>query len=152
MQRSRLVEGLNREDGWRELQTALDLVSGLPPSTVQADILVQIAAWTTLHRPAQARPAAERAVEYAGYVGAEESELSARISLCMLDAETDVDGISLATMYKVRRQAEELGELGLIGRANQTLASMPEGMEFRRGDRGGRPRHRDMPIARADRS
>jgi DNA-binding CsgD family transcriptional regulator len=128
--RSRLVQGLNRGDGWQELETARDLVSDLPPSVVHADVLVHIANWSALHRPGdrESRAAAERAVDYASRVGAEELELHARITRCLLDAETDADGSSLTELYKARQRAEELGELGIIGRANQNLLSTLERM------------------------
>ena len=70
-----------RGDGWEELATAQELVRGLPPSAVHADVLAYVAA---LGRAAPTGPetlvAAERAVEYARLVGAEHIELNARIT------------------------------------------------------------------------
>lgn len=128
-QRSRVVQGLNRGDGWQELETARNLTAGLAPTPVHADVLVHIANWTAVHRPGPAnRAAADQAVRYAAAVGAEALELHARMTRCLLDAETDADGTGVSELYEVRRRAEELGELGIAGRANQNLPSVLEGM------------------------
>ncbi|WP_420876669.1 ATP-binding protein, partial [Streptomyces niveiscabiei] len=75
VQRSKLLPALGRGDGWQELSTAQDLVRGLPPSTVHAEVLSSVAGWYMLHEPGpEAIGAAQRAVEYARMVGAEEIE------------------------------------------------------------------------------
>lgn len=126
---SLLVQALNRGDGWRELQTARELVATLPPSVVHADVLVHIANWSVRHLPAsETRVAADQAVEYAVRLGAEDLELDARITRCWIDAETDLDGTSLADLYEVRERAERLGVVDIIGRVNQNLPSVLEGM------------------------
>ncbi|MEU6341654.1 AAA family ATPase [Streptomyces sp. NPDC046977] len=128
-QRSRLVEGLSRGDGWYEVQTARKAVAALPPSVVAAEVLVRVANWGAMHRPgAASRADAERAVEYATRAGAEELALHARLTRCLLDAETDTDGSVVDELYAVRRRAEELGELTLAGRVNQNLPSILEGV------------------------
>ncbi|GIG02904.1 helix-turn-helix transcriptional regulator [Catellatospora citrea] len=127
--RSLLVQDLNRGDGRQELQTAHDLVGDLPPSAVLADVLVNIANWGARHRPGpDSRIAAEQAVDYAVRVGAEDLELNARITRCWLDTETDLDGTSLAELYDVRRRAEKLGQVDIIGRVNHNLPSLLEAM------------------------
>ena len=55
-----------RGDGWDELATAQELVRGLPPSEVHAEVLANVASWGMLHGPGpETLAAAERAVEYA---------------------------------------------------------------------------------------
>ncbi|MDX2815280.1 AAA family ATPase [Streptomyces sp. PA03-5A] len=128
-QRSRLIQGLNRGDGWQDLETARKLVDGLAPSPVHADVLVHIANWSAVHRPGtDHRAATDEAVRYAASVGAEALELHARMTRCLLDAGTDREGAGITELYEVRRRAEELGELGIAGRANQNLPSILEGM------------------------
>ncbi|WP_326578664.1 AAA family ATPase [Actinacidiphila glaucinigra] len=127
-QRSRLIQGLNRGDGWQDLETARKLVEGLAPSPVHADVLVHIANWSAVHPGPDNRAAADEAVRYASALGAEALELHARMTRCLLDSETDGDGDGIAELYEVRRRAEELGELGIAGRANQNLPSILEGM------------------------
>ncbi|WP_211192843.1 helix-turn-helix transcriptional regulator [Actinoplanes sp. TBRC 11911] len=127
--RSGVTQDLNRGDGWTELATAQELVAGLPPSAVHADLLVQIADWGARHRPGpESRAAAERAVAYAAGMGDEERELNARITRAWLNSETDIDGTGLAELYAVRQRAEELGAIGLVARANHNLPSILEGM------------------------
>lgn len=81
-ERSRLVASLGRGDGWDEIAKAQELVQGLPPSQVHAEVLVRAAGWGMLHDPGPGNiDAAERAVEYARMVGAEDIELNARITV-----------------------------------------------------------------------
>ncbi|GAA4581960.1 LuxR family transcriptional regulator [Planotetraspora phitsanulokensis] len=128
-QQSLVMQELNRSDGWQELNTALDLVRDSPPSAVQAEVLVQVANWRVLHGAGPESMAdVERAVDCAVRVGAEDLELNARITRCRLKAERDVDGESLAELYEVRRRAESLGAIGMIGRVNTNLVSILEGM------------------------
>lgn len=129
IQRSRLVEGLSRGDGWHEVETARKAVAALPPSVVGAEVLVRVANWGAMHRPGPgSRADAEEAVEYATRAGAEELALHARLTRCMLDADTDADGSVVDELYAVRERAEELGELTIAGRVNQNLPSVLEGV------------------------
>ncbi|MFJ8494195.1 AAA family ATPase [Streptomyces sp. NPDC094038] len=124
VQRSRLVQGLARGDGWQELGTAQDLVRGLPPSEVHADVLANAAAWSMLHEPGpEALAAAERAVEYARMVGAREIELNARVTLgtLMVDAGDVDDGI--AELERVKDAALQEGVAHVAGRAYTNLPS-----------------------------
>nr|WP_229840868.1 helix-turn-helix transcriptional regulator [Streptomyces roseolilacinus] len=128
-ERSRLVSNLGRGDGWAEIATAQELVRGLPPSSVHAQVLAVAAGWGMLHAPGpDSLAAAERAVEYARLVGAEPVELSARLTLgsLLIDA-GDVEG-GLARMHAVRERSVELHLIGEAGRAYTNLASCLESL------------------------
>ncbi|MER5756668.1 AAA family ATPase [Streptomyces sp. NPDC002088] len=146
-QRSRLVQALARGDGWAELATAQELVRGLPPSEVHAEVLGNVAAWLMAHEPGpEALSAAERAVEYARMVGAGEIELNARLTLggLMVDA-GDLDA-GLAQMYEVKERALDLGiayvggrayvnlpaKLEAIGRSQEAVSLLEEGADYTR--------------------
>ncbi|WP_094220594.1 helix-turn-helix transcriptional regulator [Streptomyces diastatochromogenes] len=124
VQRSRLVQALARGDGWQELANAQDLVRGLPPSEVHADVLANVAGWSMLHRPGpEAFAAAERAVEYARMVGAREIELNARITLgCLMVDAGDVES-GLAETARVMETALQEGVAHVAGRAHVNLPS-----------------------------
>ncbi|MFF3083608.1 AAA family ATPase [Streptomyces nojiriensis] len=128
-ERSRLTAGLGRGDGWEEIAQAQDLVRGLPPSQVHAEVLVRAASWGMLHKPGPGNlAAAERAVEYARMVGAEETELNARITVgALLTDSGDAPG-GLAEMHAVRERATELGLTMLAGRAHINLTSQLESL------------------------
>ncbi|WP_181809332.1 ATP-binding protein, partial [Streptomyces shenzhenensis] len=123
-QRSRLVQGLARGDGWQELANAQELVRGLPPSQVHADVLANAATWSMLHQPGpEAFAAAERAVEYARMVGAREIELNARVTLgCLMVDSGDVDN-GLAELYRVKDAVLQDGVAHVVGRAYVNLPS-----------------------------
>ncbi|WP_314244569.1 helix-turn-helix transcriptional regulator [Streptomyces sp. DSM 40907] len=128
-ERSRLIAGLGRGDGWEEIARAQDLVRGLPPSQVHAEVLVRAASWGMLHKPGPGNlAAAERAVEYARMVGAEETELNARITVgALLTDSGDAPG-GLAEMHAVRERATKLGLTMLAGRAHTNLTSQLESL------------------------
>ncbi|MFF4212803.1 AAA family ATPase [Streptomyces sp. NPDC001796] len=129
VQRSRLVQNTGRGDGWKELATAQELVRGLPPSEVHAEVLAMVAGWSMLHEPGpDAFSAAERAVEYARMVGARDIELNARLTLggLLVDA-GDID-TGLAEIYEVKEQAAALGEAYVRGRLHVNLPSHLEGI------------------------
>ncbi|MFI5568155.1 AAA family ATPase [Streptomyces sp. NPDC051740] len=129
VQRSRLTQALARGDGWAELGTAQDLVRGLPPSEVHAEVLASAAGWSMLHDPGpDAMAAAERAVEYARMVGAHDIELNARLTFggLLVDA-GDID-TGLAEMYEVKDRATELGMDLVVARAHVNLPSVLEGV------------------------
>lgn len=124
IQRSRLVQAQARGDGWQELATAQDLVRGLPPSEVHAEVLSMVAAWCMLREPGPgALSAAERAVEYARMVGARDIELNARLTLggLMVDA-GDVEA-GIAEMYEVRERVLRHGTFLVMGRVHINLPS-----------------------------
>ncbi|MEV5429348.1 AAA family ATPase [Streptomyces sp. NPDC052701] len=127
VQLSRLTQALARGDGWTELATAQELVRGLPPSEVHAEVLATAAGWSMLHEPGpEAMAAAERAVEYARMVGADDIELNARLTLggLMVDA-GDIE-TGLAAMYQVQERAAELGATGVLSRSYINLPSALE--------------------------
>ncbi|KOU10512.1 MULTISPECIES: helix-turn-helix transcriptional regulator [unclassified Streptomyces] len=128
-ERSRLVAGLGRGDGWEEIARAQDLVRGLPPSQVHAEVLVRAASWGMLHKPGPGNlAAAERAVEYARMVGAAETELNARITVGALLTDAGDGPGGLAEMHAVRERATELGLALLAGRAHINLTSQLESL------------------------
>ncbi|MFF4401556.1 AAA family ATPase [Streptomyces sp. NPDC001480] len=147
VQRSRLVQDQARGDGWKELATAQELVRGLPPSEVHAEVLAHVANWSMLHEPGpDALAAAERALQYARMVGAREIELHARLTLGGLMVDAGDTEAGLAQMYEVKEQALQEGvtrvagrayvnlpsELGSVGRAREAVPILREGITFAR--------------------
>ncbi|WP_307670003.1 helix-turn-helix transcriptional regulator [Streptomyces sp. V2I9] len=129
VQRSRLVQVLDKGDGWEELATAQELVRGLPPSPVQADILTNVASWKALHQPGpEALADSDRAVAYARLVGDEYIELHARLTRGWLTADAGGVEDGLAEMYAVRDRAEKLHLMNLLGRVSVNLPSSLEAM------------------------
>ncbi|MEU0381323.1 AAA family ATPase [Streptomyces cyaneofuscatus] len=129
VQRSRLTQGLDRGDGWEELATAQELVRGLPPSAVHAEVLTHVASWRALHEPGpQALADSDRAVEYARLVGDEYIELHARLTRGWLTADAGGVEDGLAEMYAVRDRADERKLVHLVGRVSINLPSSLEAM------------------------
>lgn len=129
VQRSRLVSSLGRGDGWAELAAAQELVRGLPPSAVHAEVLAEAASWGMVHDPGPGSLAtAELAVEYARMVGEENNELRARLTLgsLMVDAGNIDEG--LAEMCAVKERAVALGLPAHVGRTHVNLPSVLEGV------------------------
>ncbi|MEU9621261.1 MULTISPECIES: AAA family ATPase [unclassified Streptomyces] len=129
VQRSRLMQDLARGDGRQELTNAQELVRGLPPSVVHADVLMSVAGWGALHRPgAETLVAVDRAVEYAQLVGDEYIELHARLTRGWLTADAGSVDEGIAEMYAVRDRADELHLVGILSRAGVNLPSTLESM------------------------
>ncbi|WAZ24273.1 AAA family ATPase [Streptomyces cinnabarinus] len=129
IQRSRLIQAQARGDGWQEIATAQDLVRGLPPSEVHAEVLATVAAWAMVRAPGpEAMTAAERAVEYARMVGATDIELNARLTLGNLLVDAGDIEAGLALMHEVREQALPLGLPSVIGRGHINLGSVLVGI------------------------
>ncbi|MEV8227636.1 AAA family ATPase [Streptomyces sp. NPDC079167] len=127
VQRSLLMQSLSRGDGRQELATAEDLVRGLRPSAVHADVLASVAGWGALHRPGpETLVAADRAVEYARLVGEESIELHARLTRGWLTIDAGDVEEGIAEMYAVRDRAEELHLVGVMSRAAVNLPSSLE--------------------------
>ncbi|MDX6348644.1 MAG: hypothetical protein QOF84_3434 [Streptomyces sp.] len=127
VQCSRLTEDLARGDGWDEIGKAQELVRGLPPSAVHAEVLVAAASWGMIHAPGpDALATAQRAVELARLVGAEDTELDARTTLgiIMVDAGSIDEG--LAELRAVRDRAVELEAAGAICRSGINLSAALE--------------------------
>ncbi len=128
-QQGKLMEGLARGDGWEELSRAQELVRGLPPSPVHAEVMAQVAGWTMTHRPgAEGLAAAERAVELARLVGAESTELNARLTLGYFTGDSGDVERGLAEMRKVCERALDLDDISVLGRCYVNLASVLEGV------------------------
>ncbi|MEU1476413.1 AAA family ATPase [Streptomyces sp. NPDC005760] len=147
VQRSHLVQGLARGDGWTELATAEDLVRGLPPSEVHAEVLADVAHWSMIHIPGpDAISAAERAVEYARMVGAHEIEMNARLTHAGLFVESGGIDSGLAEMVEILRQTLQDGvsavasrvyvnlpnALEAIGRSQEAVSVLEEGIDYAR--------------------
>ncbi|MGW1274563.1 ATP-binding protein, partial [Streptomyces sp. NPDC002491] len=147
VQRSRLVRSLGRGSGREELARAQELMRGLPPSEVHAEVLAHAAGWSALHVPGpDAYRAAERAVEYARMVGARETELKARqiLGILMVDAGHIETGLTELTEVKDRALAEDIptvaldayvnlpSELEAVGRSREAVAIMTEGLLYAR--------------------
>ncbi|MFD7712354.1 AAA family ATPase [Streptomyces sp. NPDC059786] len=129
VQRSRLVQGQARGDGRQELATAQELVRGLPPSEVHAEVLATVAGWSALHDPGpDALSDAQRAVEYARMVGADDIELNARLTLGLLMVDAGDIEAGLAVMYEVKDQAVRRGIAAVVGRSHINLPSVLEGV------------------------
>ncbi|MCK8436094.1 AAA family ATPase [Streptomyces sp. D2-8] len=129
IQRSRLVQRLARGDGWKEIATAQELVRGLPPSEVHAEVLATAAHWSMLREPGpETLTAAERAVEYARMVGADEIASNARLTLGGLMVEAGQTEAGLAHMYEVRDEVLARGLAAVVGRSHVNLPSTLEGI------------------------
>jgi DNA-binding CsgD family transcriptional regulator/tetratricopeptide (TPR) repeat protein len=127
VQRSHLVQAQARGDGWAELATAEDLVRGLPPSEVHAEVLSTVANWSHVHVPGpEAFSAAERAVEYARMVGAREIEMNARLTLAGLVVESGSVETGLDEMFDVLRRTLDDGIPSVASRAYVNLPSSLE--------------------------
>ncbi|WP_308405449.1 helix-turn-helix transcriptional regulator [Streptomyces tardus] len=123
IQRSKLMEGTGKGDGWPELSQAQDLVHGLDPSPVHAEVLAHTAAWEANHNPrADNLATAQRAVELASVVGAESVELHARLTLGgrMVDSGDITEGLEV--MAEAVKRVCERGYVAILGRAHINYA------------------------------
>ncbi|NJP45132.1 AAA family ATPase [Streptomyces sp. PRB2-1] len=127
-QRSRSTESLGRGDGWEELSRARELVRGLPPSATHAEVLVRIAGWIMVHKSgAEGAAIARQAAELARIADAPDTELHARITLGLLQADAgDIDG-GVALVDDVRRQVADRHAPQLASRTYGNLSSVLEG-------------------------
>lgn len=147
MQRSRLARSLGRGSGREELATAQELLRGLPPSAVHAEVLTHIANWSTIHAPGpEAYQAAERAVQYARMVGSRETELDARQILGVLMVHAGHIEAGLAELHEVRERAlaEDApavalnayvnlpSELEAVGRSREAVPMLEKGLDYAR--------------------
>ncbi|WP_460093162.1 helix-turn-helix transcriptional regulator [Streptomyces mexicanus] len=148
IQRSRLVQARAQGDGWAELARAQELVRGLPPSEVHAEVLANVANWSMVHEPGpEAFSAAERAVEYARMVGVREIEMSARLTLGGLMVQSGDVEAGLTEMYEVNERTVEEGlavvagrsyvnlpsELEAVGRSREAVPLLERGIAHTRG-------------------
>ncbi|NUS14721.1 MAG: AAA family ATPase, partial [Streptomyces sp.] len=128
-QRSKVVEALGRGDGWEELSRARELVRGLPPSATHAEVLAMIAGWIMVHKSgAEGMAIAGNAVELARITGARDTELHARVTLGLLQADSgDIDG-GIGRVEDVLHQAGDHQRAPLIvSRTYGNLSSVLEG-------------------------
>ncbi|WP_407561389.1 AAA family ATPase [Streptomyces sp. 184] len=127
VERARCLQGLGRGDGREDLERAQELVRGLPPSPVHALVHAEVANWQAMHTPgADAIEAAERAVQLARLVGAEETELTVRIPRAWMMVDSgDVEG-GIAEFHAVRERALAGG---LTVAAARAYANMPSALE-----------------------
>ncbi|MFF4661286.1 AAA family ATPase [Streptomyces sp. NPDC001381] len=151
-QRSRLTRALGRGTGHEELVRAQDLVRGLPPSDVHAEVLNHVAHWAMVQAPGpEAYDAAQRAVEYARMVGARETELNARQTLGVVMADAGHIEAGLAELDAVKEQAltEDASIVAVnvyvnlpsvlegVGRSREAVPILEEGIAF--AERNGLP-------------
>ncbi|WP_449657212.1 ATP-binding protein [Streptomyces hazeniae] len=124
VQRARLAEGLARGDGWDEISRAQELVRGLPPSAVHAEVLASAAGWGMKHDPGpDTLSTALQAVGLARVVGARHIEQNARITLGVLMVQGGDVGAGLAEIGIAQERAAGMGEFGLVIRAGTNLAA-----------------------------
>ncbi|WP_394813770.1 helix-turn-helix transcriptional regulator [Streptomyces litchfieldiae] len=124
-QRAWLAEGPGRGDGRRELDRARELVRGLPPSVVHAQVLALDAARRSAERPGpEMLETAERAVQLARLVEAESTELYARVTLACLRADSGEIAGGVAELFTVLDRILERGEVSLLGRCLVNLVSV----------------------------
>ncbi|MEV8117034.1 AAA family ATPase [Streptomyces xiamenensis] len=118
LQRSRMDNGPERGDGRAELLRARELVRGLPPSVVHAQVMALDAARQSSGEPVgpQMFESAERAVSLARLVDAESIELYARFTLACLHTEAGDAEEGIAEMTAVLERVLARGEVSLLGR------------------------------------
>ncbi|WJV51118.1 helix-turn-helix transcriptional regulator [Streptomyces flavofungini] len=151
-ERHRLMRALSRSDGWDEIARAQELVKGLPPSVVHAEVLMHAAYWYAVHRPGPtALEVAQQAVELCRLTGAETTGLAAQQTLAWLIMDTgDLEaGLELArdvcareltpanTDVVLRGYGNVATALHGIGRFDEAVATAEEGTVL--ADRHGLP-------------
>ncbi|WP_434975577.1 helix-turn-helix transcriptional regulator [Streptomyces mesophilus] len=144
-QKGWLMSTLGRGDGWPEIARAEELLRGVEPSAVHAEILTQRATWGALHSPGpETFVAAERAVEYARMVGAEDIESNAQLTLggLLVDSGQVEEGLDLMRAVHKRvadgRLTKDLARVHTnlpsalegVGRSAEAIEYGREGVEF----------------------
>ncbi|MEE1927342.1 AAA family ATPase [Streptomyces sp. TRM 70351] len=128
-QKSKLTELTSQGDGWAELARAQELVRGLPPSPVHAEVLAFVAGWSAMHAPSpEALTTAQRAVGLARVVGAEGIELHARTTLGHLLIAAGDAREGVAEMCSAARRVAEQGVVSAMSRAHVNLGSALHGL------------------------
>ncbi len=153
MQRSRLAITLGRGDGRAELARAEDLVRGLPPSAVHAEVLNQVAGWEMVHSPdGRTLSSADQAVQLARLVGAEDVEINARVTAASLRIGAG-DERGVAELYELAGHAERIGATAVFGRAHcnlvHNLEQIGRSAEAVRVARGGLETTRRLGVRNA---
>jgi DNA-binding CsgD family transcriptional regulator len=123
MQRSRMMTTLGR-DGLAELTHAQELLRGLPPSVVHAQVTALLAATHSMSPPSPGTfELAERAVSLARLVGEESTELYGRFTLACLTADAGQVAEGIAEMEAVLDRVLEREDIGLLGRCLVNFAA-----------------------------
>ncbi|MGP8298930.1 helix-turn-helix transcriptional regulator [Streptomyces inhibens] len=129
VQRSRLCQGTGRGNGWEDLGKAQELMRGLPPSSVHAEVMAAVVSWAVLHEPGpETFATAERAVELAQLVGDEEAEINSRLTLAGLRVDAGEVDEGLADFRAGLDRAVDRGYFAVIGRGHVNLPSSLEGV------------------------
>ncbi|MER0482820.1 AAA family ATPase [Streptomyces sp. Edi2] len=129
VQRSRLCQCTGRGNGWEDLGAAQELMRGLPPSSVHAEVLAAVASWAILHDPGPGSFAtAERAVELAQLVGDEEAELNSRLTLAGLRVDSGEVDAGLDDFRAALGRAVDRGYFAVIARGHINFPSALEGV------------------------
>ncbi|MQS08994.1 helix-turn-helix transcriptional regulator [Streptomyces alkaliphilus] len=126
MQRSRMFEGVVRGPDRELLRRARELLEGLPPSAVHAQVLALGAAQRAddEHTP-EALAAAQRAVEVARELGVESTELYARLTLAGVRANAGEGAGALVEMRAVLDRVVRRADADLLGRTlNNLIATL----------------------------
>ncbi|MGP4112082.1 helix-turn-helix transcriptional regulator [Streptomyces sp. 4N509B] len=124
--RARIGDLVGQVDGQAELERAAELLRGLPPSAVHAQVQAQAAALRTMTSAALSPgtfEAAERAVSLARLVGTKSTELYARMTLsCLRTDAGDIEG-GLTEMAAVLDEVVARHETGQLGRTLVNFAA-----------------------------
>ncbi|WP_446459019.1 helix-turn-helix transcriptional regulator [Streptomyces zingiberis] len=124
-QRSRLMTATGRGDGWAEIARAQELLRGLPPSGVHADVLNLAVTWHSVHASdGDTLALAERAVELAGLVGTAAVKISARVTLAWLRIGAGEQEQGIAEMYAVRDEIARSPVPRVMGRVHGNLVDL----------------------------
>ncbi|MGP3975985.1 helix-turn-helix transcriptional regulator [Streptomyces sp. 8N114] len=128
-ERYQLMRDLSRSDGWDEIAHAQQLLEGLPPSVVHADVLTHAAHWYLVHRPGPtAIETAKRAVELCRMTGAEITGLTAQHTLAWLTIDSgDVEG-GLEQAREVCARDLEPGNANVLLRGYGNLSTALHGI------------------------
>ncbi|WP_434093041.1 helix-turn-helix transcriptional regulator [Streptomyces lasiicapitis] len=124
-ERHRLMRALSRSDGWDEIGHAQELVKGLPPSVVHAEVLTNAAYWYAVHQPGPtALEIAQQAVELCRLTGAETTGLAAQHTLAWLIMDSgDLEaGLELARDVCASELAPDNTDVVLRGYGNLSTA------------------------------
>ncbi|MER5864255.1 AAA family ATPase [Kitasatospora sp. NPDC002040] len=125
IQRSQMLGHLRRSGSDEEIEQALRLVAGLPPSPVQAEVLALAAGHAMLGDPTLAdRELAERAAAIAREVGADAVEQHARMTLGNLTAYFGDPEAGVALLTEAVGQSRRTGPVDVLCRGLNNLSSL----------------------------
>ncbi|MEV6109061.1 AAA family ATPase, partial [Streptomyces sp. NPDC051940] len=128
-ERYQLMRELSRSDGWEEIARAQELVRGLPPSVVHAEVLAKAAHWGALNEPGHgALTAARQSVELARMTGARDTELAAQITLGWLTIDSGGVEEGLDLIREVSAAEIVPGTLSTVVRSHGNLADTQMGI------------------------